>query len=716
MMFAQPSTVQFRQLPISNFFEWDRVHDVRAILRQLQLGIFRDAALLVEDMGRDDRISGCVNIRLSKLLGLPVVVETVRLSRIGDRIAEAAQQLWPRMLPTAQISDLLRWGIMLGVGVGELLWDTKNTPGQPARWVPRMKIWHPQFLRWDWTRECFMLTTATGEVALPKVDDQVYSDGHWVIFCPFGYRYGWLKALVRPLSMPFLIRGWTYRDAARYSEVHGEPIRKAIVPTTATQDTKDRFVTDVSNMGNETALLLEQDPVAGKFDLDLLEAKADTYQVFEMLLERVEESIANTILGNAPGGKQPGLGSGQANQDEAIRMDTAKSDGEGLAQCLNDQVLHWYVAYNFGPDAADVVEASWNLDPPEDELQEAQLLQALFTALQIAATASLPIDVREILDAHGVPMLDPAEMMPPDQGDLPPDPNTPAPPPPAPGQQPGAPGAPAVAAGAAHPSGDQLPLINFAGFPIRVENAAGSVREGTDPDGKPWSTTMQVPYGYLDGVAGPDGDEVDVFVGPDEASPWVFVIHQHAPPDFGTWDEDKVMLGWPDANAAQAAYLAHYNDPRFLGRMTQLPLATFRAKLKARKSTGMIRAGAAQQRAVAASGIRLDSVLDPTTRDALAGSLARAQLLAGKPRSVRVRAAHYADRLASKGARLGGAAVKGDLAVLMRAVREATSPDDLRARVMAAYASMEPQRLARLVERAGIMAQLAGRHDVIASL
>jgi N12 class adenine-specific DNA methylase len=97
------------------------------------------------------------------------------------------------------------------------------------------------------------------------------------------------------------------------------------------------------------------------------------------------------------------------------------------------------------------------------------------------------------------------------------------------------------------------------GIPLMVENPVGTTREGTDPDGAPWSTTMQDHYGYIRGTRGADGDAVDTYVGPNPASHHVFVIDQ-LDQDTGEFDEHKVMLGYNSPEQARQAYEAHYTQ------------------------------------------------------------------------------------------------------------------------------------------------------------
>jgi hypothetical protein len=101
--------------------------------------------------------------------------------------------------------------------------------------------------------------------------------------------------------------------------------------------------------------------------------------------------------------------------------------------------------------------------------------------------------------------------------------------------------------------------IQAQGLDISVENPAGSMRHGVDPDGKKWSRKLKTHYGYIRRSEGKDGEQVDVFVGAkaEEASLPVFVVNQ-VDPKTGKFDEHKVMLGFENEAAAKAAYLAEY--------------------------------------------------------------------------------------------------------------------------------------------------------------
>jgi hypothetical protein len=123
---------------------------------------------------------------------------------------------------------------------------------------------------------------------------------------------------------------------------------------------------------------------------------------------------------------------------------------------------------------------------------------------------------------------------------------------------------------------------SFQGLPIAIENRKGSVRSGVDADGKPWRTEMKLPYGYVPGTRGADGEPVDVYVGPHKKAPNAFVVHQHKVTGKG-YDEDKIMLGLRSLKEAIKSYLQHYDDKKFLGPVKTVPMERLKSLLSSGK-------------------------------------------------------------------------------------------------------------------------------------
>lgn len=96
------------------------------------------------------------------------------------------------------------------------------------------------------------------------------------------------------------------------------------------------------------------------------------------------------------------------------------------------------------------------------------------------------------------------------------------------------------------------------GLPLSLEVLPGEVRRGVSRDGKPWERQMRAAYGYISGTEGmgADGDAVDVYLAADPVeTDDVYCITQTRPD--GTFDEAKLMLGYPDEETARRDFARH---------------------------------------------------------------------------------------------------------------------------------------------------------------
>lgn len=124
--------------------------------------------------------------------------------------------------------------------------------------------------------------------------------------------------------------------------------------------------------------------------------------------------------------------------------------------------------------------------------------------------------------------------------------------------------------------------VKLGGLDIAIETPRGATRSGVDPDGQPWSVTQPADYGYIKRSQGADGDQLDVYVGPEPQAQQVYVIDQRDA-NTGQFDELKVMMGFPSQDQAVQTYQAAFSDGRAgerMGAVTPMSMDQFRAWLK----------------------------------------------------------------------------------------------------------------------------------------
>ncbi|MDY6409169.1 MAG: hypothetical protein SPK71_04925, partial [Prevotella sp.] len=117
--------------------------------------------------------------------------------------------------------------------------------------------------------------------------------------------------------------------------------------------------------------------------------------------------------------------------------------------------------------------------------------------------------------------------------------------------------------------------VKIDGYNITIENPKGSERSGQDKDGKKWSITMNNTYGYILGTEGVDGDHIDVFLSDNPSEGNVYIVDQVNAD--GSFDEHKVMYGFPDIDSARKAYLSNYEEGwQGLGNITGVSKEEFK--------------------------------------------------------------------------------------------------------------------------------------------
>lgn len=117
--------------------------------------------------------------------------------------------------------------------------------------------------------------------------------------------------------------------------------------------------------------------------------------------------------------------------------------------------------------------------------------------------------------------------------------------------------------------------VRIDGYDITIEQPKGSVRRGTDADGKQWEQTMNNTYGYIRGTEGVDGDHIDIFLSDNPTEGNVYVVDQVNPD--GSFDEHKVMYGFNSADEARNAYLSNYEEGwQGLGTITEISKDEFK--------------------------------------------------------------------------------------------------------------------------------------------
>ena len=382
------------------------VAGVRCALSQHEQGQFSSSSKLVDALGRDDRLSAVIATRMAGLFGRDFSVDPAdgeEADDAGKAIAEDVEERWFHMFPEATLIELWTWRLLMGFAIGELRWVYAKDA-----WVPTLHAWHPQFVYHDDERECYVVQTQQGPIDVP----QNGGDGKWIVFGR-GAR-PWMNGLVRCLAVPWLVAQFALRDWARYSERHGMPIVKAMVPSRSDEDDKAAFIEDIKTMSTETTVQLPTGIFedGSGFDLELLEATDRSWQGFQGLLSQIYDTYAISLTGNNLTTMISGGSYAAAKEGGAVRNDYAEADGAELSTQIREQGVKPFVLFNHASGEDRIPWPKWHTSPPEDLKLNAETMKALGEALGALKTGGAKvINIEELGEKYGVE-LEEKEAMP----------------------------------------------------------------------------------------------------------------------------------------------------------------------------------------------------------------------------------------------------------------------------------------------------------------
>jgi hypothetical protein len=364
-----------REVPLVTVQTKWTIPQLRTALETLSEGQFDQPAQLVDAILGDDRVQATLGSRTGGLFGCPIRHFASDLPGVDPKEARACldawKLIWPRTLTEPVLAELHgKWGVMLGFGFGQLIWDTSGDI-----WVPYLKVFNPRYSYFHPTLRVYVAITLDGQEAV------IPGDGHWVLHAPHGPDRGWMHGSLRAIAQPWIIRALAYRDWARWSERHGLPIFKALTPAAADDVDRTRFLNQLANLGQESVVELSQAADQEfSYGLEMLEASDGSWQGFDGIIQRCEMSIVLALLGQnlTTEVKEGSFAAARVHSD--VRQSFLQADARVLSQTIYTQIARPFAEINFGN--ADLAPTSeWDVTPSEDRKEAAMTLMNLAMAL-----------------------------------------------------------------------------------------------------------------------------------------------------------------------------------------------------------------------------------------------------------------------------------------------------------------------------------------------
>lgn len=355
--------------------------DLESAILNADTGQLRSAGRLCKSLRRDGVIHGVLSTRTEGLVQLPVRFKG------RDELVAGAEEDFRKVFPQAELALLAGDGRLLGVGVGEFV----QIDGAP----PVLRRLDPEFLWYRWAEDRWYYQSIHGMLPINP------GDGRWVLHIPGGSVQPWQQGLWMALGRAYIAKEHSYFLRENYSSKLANPARVAVAPQGSPDAMTNSFFQKVAQWGVNTVFALKPG-----WDVRILEAKGEGYQVFQQTIETCNEEMIITVAGQVVT-TTGGTGFTNANVFSAIRADLIQSDADGLAATLNVQGLPVWANERFGADAGDI-SCRWDVTPPKDLNQEATALTGAATAVKALNEALAPygkrVDMGEIARRFGVPL------------------------------------------------------------------------------------------------------------------------------------------------------------------------------------------------------------------------------------------------------------------------------------------------------------------------
>jgi Protein of unknown function (DUF935) len=381
------------QLPVWSRTRW-YLDDLETAEYLANTGDLSLAAQLMSIARRDGIVAGVLSTRTSGLVGLPRKFkgdpEIIRALEPGKL---DVRSVYDELMPPSELALLAADGLLLGVGVAELL-------PVKGRNYPVMCRLDPQFLRYVWYENQWYYHSSAGRLPVTP------GDGHWVLHTPGGRLQPWLAALWRCVGRAYIRKDHASLYKDNWEAKLANPARVAVAPQGSTEAQKDSWFRAIMAWGVNSVF-----GMTPGYDVKLLESNGRGYESFQATIADQNQEIIIAIAGQTV---TTDGGAGFQNSDihKAIRADLIKDTADTLVYTINTQVLPGFIVGRYGEDALEqrAVVVEYDVTPPKDRNSEAQSLTAVGTAVsrlvQALAPAQLTLDIRTLCERFAIPLVE----------------------------------------------------------------------------------------------------------------------------------------------------------------------------------------------------------------------------------------------------------------------------------------------------------------------
>lgn len=313
---------------------------------------------IYRDLERDAQAWAVLDKRKRAVVARPWKVVPASERPRDKAMAELVESQLKR-LPFDRICHELLDATLMGYAVGEIMWEVSAREVRAAAVISRAQT----RFKFDVENGLRLLTRdnqVTGKV-MPARKFIIHRRGG-ADNNPYGLGLG------TRLFWPVFFKRQDITFWLSFLDKFGSPSPVGKYPNGATDAQKRTLLQALQRLRSEAVTIIPEGML-----VDLLEAKrAGNTDAFEKLARYMDEQIALIVLGETMSttATASGLGSGQAEVHNEVRLELAKADADLLTDTLAQTLISWIVLFN--DPSAGVPSVERDFAEPEDQVKKAQ--------------------------------------------------------------------------------------------------------------------------------------------------------------------------------------------------------------------------------------------------------------------------------------------------------------------------------------------------------